>query len=264
MPQMSEPSFPGARLKVKRAGEHLQEFQLRFNEFIRKNGHSIGVKREADTGCDALEFIPCKALPPDFMCIVGDVAHNLRCALDFAMSDMEFALTGKRTKDVEFPACKTGDYLERAVTRRLEGKAPKRVIDYIVHSMQPCEGGNGDAIYQLHRLDIEDKHRLIIPHLQLDYVRNIRYIDETDETFTVPEWAVTDARTSYIPTGKRNVKVTYKGDAAMQIFFGHGSRVKSTACGAALRNSPPERWQNTSRLRRSWGTSWACARTAKG
>jgi hypothetical protein len=137
------------------------------------------------------------------------------------MSDIEFSLTGQRTEDVRFPAYKARDYLERAVTRRLEGKTPKRVIDYIVDSIQPYERGNGDAIYQLHRLDIEDKHRLIIPHLQLEYVRNIRYVDETGETFTIPEWAVTQARTSYIPTGKRNVKVAYKGDAAMGIFFGH-------------------------------------------
>ena len=31
-------------------------------------------------------------------------------------------------------------------------------------------------------------------------------------------------------------------------------RAKSTVCGAALRNSPPGRWRNTSRLRKAWET----------
>ncbi len=176
---MTQP-FHGAKLKVQRAGEHIQQLHLRLTEFVRDNGHIVRVKRETNTGCDALEFIPCKTLPPDFMCIVGDVVHNLRCALDFALSDIEFALTGQRTKDVEFPTYKARDYLERAITKRLEGKAPKRVINYIVDSIQPYEGGYGEPIYQLHRLDIEDKHRLIIPHLQLEYIRNIRYVERVD------------------------------------------------------------------------------------
>jgi hypothetical protein len=131
--------FTDARLKVKRAGEHIQDFHGQILQF--HHGHSINVHNKTNTGCDALEFVPCPAIPKEIMCIVGDAVHNLRSALDVAMSEIEFLTTGERTDDVIFPVYKRRAHLERAVERRLKGKTPKRVIDYIVESIQPYEGG---------------------------------------------------------------------------------------------------------------------------
>lgn len=77
--------------------------------------------------------------------IIGVHSKNTFLAKLYALSDIEFALTGKRTKDVMLPACKTRDQVERAVERRLEGKSPKGIMDFIVQAIQPYEGGNGDA-----------------------------------------------------------------------------------------------------------------------
>jgi len=219
--------FSDARLKIERAKEHIKNFLSRMVEFGHGNGHSVLVHRKTNTGYDALEIVSSKAIPPDLMCIAGDAIHNLRSALDVAMSEMEFVLTSKRTKDVTFPVYKTRDDLEKAVNSRLEGKTPKRVIDYIVKSIQPYERGNGDAIWQLHRLDIVDKHRVIVPHLQLEWVRNIRYIDETGEEFTVPEWIITNTRRVFFPTEKRGVQVTHKGHSSVSIVFGKGMPLES-------------------------------------
>jgi len=236
MTELNEALFSGVRLKIKRAGEHIQDFEGHILRFVRDHGHSVRVHHKTNTGRDALEFLPCQAIPQDLMSIAGDAIHNLRSALDFAMSDIEFATTGKRTEDVTFPARKTRDQVEAAIRRRLEHKAPKRVLDYIVQSIQPYEGGKGDPIWQLHRLDIVDKHRLIVPHLQFEWVRNIRYVDETGETFTVPEWAVTQARSLMIPTEKRGVQVTYKGNATVGILFGHGMPLERRLIFPTLNN----------------------------
>src|SRR5271165_6529198 len=223
MPKSNEVPFTDAQLKIERAREHIKQFNIYVRQFAEANGHSIRVHSNTNTGYDALEFIPCGVVPPEFMCIVGDAIHNLRSALDVAMSEIEFINTGKRTGDMIFPAYKTGDQLRRAITKRgLEDKATKRVIDYIVESIQPYETGNGAPIWQLHRLDIEDKHRLIIPKLQFEWVRNIRYIDETGEEFTVPEWVITNARRVFYPTEKRGVQVTHKGHSSVSILFGRG------------------------------------------
>jgi hypothetical protein len=219
--------FIDAQLKIERAKEHIKNFLLRINQINEAQGHNVRVYRKTNTGYDALEFIPCEAVSPELMCIVGDAVHNLRSALDVAMSDIEFATTGKRTDKVIFPSRKTRDQLKVAVDRRLKGKAPERIIDYIVESIQPYERGNGDAIWQLHSLDIVDKHRLIIPKLQFEWVRNIRYIDETGEEFTVPEWVITNARRVFYPTEKRGVQVTHKGHSSVSILFGKGMPFES-------------------------------------
>ena len=228
MPESKEFAFSDARLKVKRAGEHIKQFSIDIRQFAEVNGHSVRVHRKTNTGYDALEFVPCGTVPPEFMCIVGDAIHNLRSALDVAMSEIESLTTGKRTGDMIFPAYKTWDQLKKAIAKRgLEDKAPKRIIDYIVDSIQPYETGNGDPIYLLHRLDIEDKHRLIIPKLQFEWVRNIRYIDETGEEFTVPEWVITNARRVFYPTEKRDVQVTHKGYSSVSVLFGKGMPFES-------------------------------------
>ena len=227
MPESNEVLFSDARLKIERAKEHIKNFLSRIVEFGHSNGHSVLVHCKTNTGYDALEIVSSKAIPPDLMCIAGDAIHNLRSALDVAMSEIEFVATGKRTDDVLFPVYKRRDYLEKAVESRLKGKAPKRVIDYIVDSIQPYETGNGAAIWQLHRLDIEDKHRLIIPKLQFEWVRNIRYVDETGEEFTVPEWIITNTRRVFFPTEKRGVQVTHKGHSSVSILFGKGMPFES-------------------------------------
>lgn len=220
--------FIDAQLKIERAKEHIKQFRIHVREFTETNNHNIRVHSNTNTGYDALKVIPCEAIPPEFMCIVGDAVHNLRSALDVAMSEIEFVTTGKRTADMLFPAYKTRDQLKRAITQRgLEDKAPKLVIDYIVQTIQPYEGGDGDAIWQLHRLDIEDKHRLIIPKLQFQWVRNIRYIDKTGEEFTVPEWIITNARRVFYSTAERDVQVTHKGHSSVSILFGNGMPFES-------------------------------------
>ena len=228
--------FADAQLKIKRAGEHIKDFQSQVREFVRDHGHRIIVHSKTNTGYDALEIIPCEAIPPELMCIVGDATHNLRSALDVAMSDIEFATTGKRTNDVIFPSRKTRDQLKVAVERRLKGKTPERIIDYIVESIQPYERGNGDAIWQLHSLDIVDKHRLIIPKLQWEWRRNIRYVDETGETSAVPEWVITQSRRVMFPTEKRGVQVTNKGNASVSILFGKGMPLESKHVFPTLTN----------------------------
>jgi hypothetical protein len=138
------------------------------------------------------------------------------------MSEIEFVTTGKRTHDVMFPAYKTRDQLEAAIHRRLELKAPRRVLDFIMNVIQPYERGSGDAIWQLHRLDRVDKHQLLIPHLPFEWVRNICYVDESGETFSVPERAGAPAGVLRIPTQKRNVQVTHEGHVTVDIRFGAG------------------------------------------
>ncbi len=214
--------FSAARLKVERAGKHINDLNIQIREFQKSNPYEIQVEYDPRTGNDFLKFVPTKGVPGIFMCIAGDALHNLRSALDFAISDIEFATTGKRTSNTNFPVRPTRNELVSAINGGLVKKAPNWVINFIVDVIQPYKGGNGNAIWAIHSLDIEDKHRLLIPHLQLQFVRNIRYKDETGEIFTFPDWAAVSGHMPRVPTDKKKVEVKDKGTAALGIVFGRG------------------------------------------
>ena len=200
------PIFHGARLKIERAKQHVRDLNA-ILAGINTNPHSVLVEANPDTGCDFLKFEPSEAVPEQFMCIAGGALHNLRTALDFVANDIEFSHTGKRTKHTKFPVSDTRDELVAAVNGGFKHKAPERIIHFIVDVVQPYEAGDGKAIWALHALDIEDKHKLLVPHVEFQWLRRIRYKDESGEEFELPEWATTSNHPSKFPTGKRKVQI---------------------------------------------------------
>jgi hypothetical protein len=214
-------TFHGAWLKIERAKKHIRDLSsllARINAYP----HAILVETDPNTGYDSLKFEPGTTAPREFMCIVGDALHNLRTALDFVANDIEFSTTGQRTKHTKFPVCDTRDELVAAINGGFKHKAPERIINFIVNVVQPYEAGDGNPIWSLHALDIEDKHRLLIPRVHFKWVRQIRYKDESGEVFEFPEWAATGKRTPKFPTGKRKVEVTDNGKATVGVVFAHG------------------------------------------
>jgi len=215
--------FYGARLKIERARKHIRDLRaLLVSEDVQGSFHAIQLESDLDTGCDSFKFELGQAVPEESMCIVGDALHNLRTALDFVANDIEFAVTGQRTRSTKFPVFDTRNKLVDAINGGFKHKAPERVVNYIVDVVQPYETGDGTPIWALHALDIEDKHRLLIPHLQWQWIRNIRYKDESGEVFIVPEWAATGEHMPNFATGKRNVEVTDRGNATLSVVFAQG------------------------------------------
>ena len=214
--------FHGARLKIERAKKHIRDLGSIVVREVEPHSHNILVETDLKSGYDSLKPELNSAVPGEVMCVVGDALHNLRTALDYIANDIEFATTGERSSYTKFPVRDTRDELVAAVKGGLVYKAPKRIIDFIVDVVQPYEGGDGQLIWALHQLDIEDKHRLLISYLQFQWIRGIHYKDEGGDVFEVPEWHATGERMPRFPTGKRKVEVTDKGHASASIVFAHG------------------------------------------
>lgn len=229
--------FPGAHLKIERAKKHIQDLSsLWVSEFGLTDFHATSVETDLDTGYDSLKVEINKAVPEEFMCIAGDALHNLRTALDFVANDIEFAHTGKRSHNTCFPVRDTRDELVTAINGGFVCKAPTRIVDFIVDVIQPYEGGDSQTIWALHRLDVEDKHRLLIPSVQFQWIRHIRYQDESGDVFEFPEWHATGEDPPKFPTGKRKVEVTDKGYATVGIVFAHGLPLGGKHILPTLRN----------------------------
>ena len=98
-----------------------------------------------------------------FSPIIGDAIHNLRDALDLAVSVL-MRNAGLPDANVYFPTGKTFDAFQKAVSGGpKKPKFPPKLVAVLQSRIQPYFGGHGHYIRTLHDLAIADKHRLIVP-----------------------------------------------------------------------------------------------------
>ena len=215
--------FHGAKLKIERANQHINDLYLQWREFSNTGPYSVLVENDSDTRDSVLQISMDQPAPEAILLIVGDAIHNLMCALDFCMNEMEFAILGKRTKYTKFPVYDTRDELVAAAKGGLKYKTTKAVLDHIVDAVQPYKRGRGEPLWSLHALDIEDKHRLLIAKKDMTYIQNIHCKDSNGQHFTIPEWAIIHPKASrYVCTGHSDVQITNNGKASFGIVFGDG------------------------------------------
>jgi hypothetical protein len=157
------PPFDASWLKFNRAAKHFRELQTEVNAFWSREPvvttfeepehyRAIGMHEIVAT---VNEFLP---LP--ISSIIGDLVHNLRSALDLLACDL-VSLNGKSPKGVYFPFCKCAADLPQAIKDKNFDRASPAAIAALT-KLGPYKGGN-DALRAIHDLDIQDKHRTIIP-----------------------------------------------------------------------------------------------------
>jgi hypothetical protein len=237
-PSLIAAFFPSSALKIERAEKHIRELNAELTAYQRTLPYEITVEHDPKTGHDSLCVVPFETVPERLMCIVGDAIHNLRTALDYAASDIEFSTAGQRTKFTKFPIDDTREKVEHAINGGFKHKAPKGVCDFILDAIQPYRGGNGQPIWELHALDILDKHKLLIAQIHLQRIRNVRCKDEAGNPFIVYELAtiLNSRAVVQVSTGRRNIQITDKGKATSEIFFGEGMPCERSEIVPALRH----------------------------
>jgi hypothetical protein len=212
--------FDEARLKVKRAIHHINDLNLLFERFLKGNTHYVFIEHDANGGDDLLKVKAINRLPEDFELVLGDALHNLRSSLDYVISEIEFLHTGARTDYTAFPVRETRDTLKAAINGGLKVKAPEQVLTFILDTVQPYETGDGKAIFSLHAIDIEDKHRLLIAKAELNFVTGITFEDDTGVERAVDTWLVVNDKVAALPLkGNRHSKVNNQGVASYRILF---------------------------------------------
>lgn len=220
---MANKLFHEARLKIQRAEKHVNDLNGILKAFLNGKPYVVFVEHNPDGSGDLLKVTATKTLPPDFVLTLGDALHNLRTALDYAMNEIEFQTCGVRTAYTKFPVYDSREGLVAAANGALKQKAPKQVIDCLLGWIQPYKGGKGDAIWSLHQIDIEDKHRLLIANTELNFIRGIRTEDDSGEEYMIDDWLIVPGKVAAMPIqNNRNVKVTNEGNASYVVTFGQG------------------------------------------
>jgi hypothetical protein len=214
--------FTGSRLKIERAKKHINDLQSEIIAFSNSNFYTLSVEKHPNTGNDTPKLTITKPSPEGLSLIIGDAIHNLHTALDLAVCEIvRDKLGSDSTRYVKFPFDKSRNQLVASLKSGKIAKASPGICNLIL-SMEPYEGGNY-ALYALHELDILDKHKLLIPMIELSVILGMSAKDDVGGH--IVNWnTMASPETEWLQIGlSGNVKIENHGEAIFVVFFGKES-----------------------------------------
>jgi hypothetical protein len=220
-----------ARAKLDWANKHIENF----NRLIATlpSAYTSSIEMNPETGGEFIKYdlVNRDKLFTECALVIGDALHNLRSALDYA-----WAATIKKIAPAgldnfsKFPIYESADKLKCALNGRKIGIISPTLYDLIISKIRPYDGGD-DSLWCIHRLNILDKHRLLIPIIEYASIGGIEVEDERGDVSSGGTWG-TAQKPPYYVDFKRGNHVKNKGHIALSIDFGedtplHGMDVSS-------------------------------------
>jgi hypothetical protein len=204
--------FRDARLKVQRANKHIADLEAAISAL--KENYTATVVQNSDTGHqDLVHAIPEFAEAADNMALIaGDAIHNLKTALDFAwMSVLMKHVPTANFDCAKFPVYPSRQELESALNGvPVNARSNSALFELVVSDIQPYKGGHNGVIYALHKLDIADKHLLLlglVPLASIDGIMVQRPDGEVVRGFAGATWNLPP----YVIAFERNIRIKEKG-----------------------------------------------------
>lgn len=203
-----------SRLKINRANEHIA--QIKKCLVALQDSETSSIEIDSASGCERLkhDFTDRTAFT-DMALMLGDAIHNLKCALDYTwfetLGRLAPAVVGKFSK---FPVYRHANQLKDALEGREIHFSARRLFEFMLTEIRPYEGGNA-TIWTIHKLDIRDKHRLLIPVFTNLSIIGIEVEDERGKRHSGNSRATTQKPPFYVdqPRGfhvKNNGTLSYQ------------------------------------------------------
>lgn len=171
--------FEQSKIKIKRANRHIGDLNTYITDVLVSQLYFLSIEKNPQSGKAGL-VCRMRSNETDVPVIVGDVAHNLRSAIDILYCDILRHEGRKVDKHSKWPFRETRAELIVALNgRKPQAALSAGIVDLIISSIQTYRGGNGDALYSLHDLNIDDKHMLLLPTFNISAVSGIEFVDET-------------------------------------------------------------------------------------
>jgi hypothetical protein len=145
-------------LKIKRAKHYISDLSEKRAAFVQSNVYFGIPKFNAETNRTEFFLGDIPPIDPDVRLLLGDVAHNLRTALDHLACELARSV-GIADPMVYFPIFES-EKVYKADGGRKTKELPPRAKD-LIDAIGPY-GGHDDLLWGLHELDRIDKHRLVL------------------------------------------------------------------------------------------------------
>ena len=221
LPSMTNP-FESSRLIIGRANQHIAELKTLIS--LLPSAYTATVEINPNGGNEVVkhDLRNRNKLISDAALMLGDAIHNLHCALDHAwMATLTRLSPNSITKQTKFPIFPRKDKVEAALRGiKVDITAPT-LFEAIVDKIQPYHGGN-DSIWDVHRLDMDDKHVLLLPIIELASLGSIQVENERGERESGFTWVTAQKPPYYVPI-PLGWHFKEKGEVAITIAFEEGT-----------------------------------------
>nr|WP_315053043.1 hypothetical protein [uncultured Brevundimonas sp.] len=169
--------FQQARLKLVWADHHIGQLQAIWDAYCKTDFCKVVIQDHPEGGQE-IRIVSVDPLPAEMVLTLGDAVHNLRSVLDYVVSEV---LHWKDTR-LTFPMGETREELVSAFSvERGEpcagcGRGSRKgryaavetaipgIAAFIIDEIRPYKAADG-LLWPLNKLDVRDKHRLLIPVL---------------------------------------------------------------------------------------------------
>lgn len=220
MREVWETPYGNAVLKIERANKHISDIEKRL--LAPEYAYHLSLGIHADTGKQFLYYsLAEKYIRASLALMIGDAIHNLKCALDIAWCEVYRTLYPKdfNPKFLNFPFYPKREYLETALTEKGKIPAKSSLFELVVNGVKSYKTGDAD-IWAVHRLDIHDKHQLLIPVLNVLSIDGVE-LEQENGQIDVLTLALTGPITDRIevPFGS---KLKNYGHATFEVKFRDG------------------------------------------
>lgn len=159
--------FEASRARVNRAWTFIHELRLLCDAYAKDDPLSARIEASPDGLSVVLGW---KGIGLLSGVVVGDCVHSLRAALDLMSSEMA-RLNGHSDKNVYFPFSEAVSGFDAAIRSKNFKKCGADAVALLA-TFEPYRGGN-EYLRSLHDLDIQDKHKTLIPaHSTFDFAMN--------------------------------------------------------------------------------------------
>lgn len=208
--------FADAQLKIERANKHVADIERRIAGL--KNAYIATIEINPKAGNKVIKHdLADRTVRTDVALIAGDAIHNLKCALDYAwFAAVEPILPPALTKRTKFPVYPTVDKLETALREIEVDLAGPDLFKLMVTEIKPYKGGNF-AIWPIHKLDIGDKHRLLIPIIHFATIKGIE-LEKDGESMTLETNPTVQVPPYYIPI-QEGWHIANKGEVSVSVML---------------------------------------------
>ncbi len=151
----------GAKLKVERANERIQDAHRRVVSFFEATPYEVFTDVDLTGQRESLKARLTVAPPIAISLDVAEAAYHLRSALDQLVCALAVANGATKTSETCFPfSGDENDFKTPRTQRKIEKIHPDAV--QMIRDLKPYRGGN-DFLWALSRLSNVDKHTKLIP-----------------------------------------------------------------------------------------------------
>jgi hypothetical protein len=109
--------FAGARARLDRAEGQTQALHAEFQDFAARTPHAVREVFDAETGRKHAEYLVLEEFPNSWSAVVGEIAYDLRSALDHAVYDLTCIESGGPLGQTGFPIFEDEERYDALTTR---------------------------------------------------------------------------------------------------------------------------------------------------